>query len=414
VQVYLSSVGATVVEVGKNNFSNIKKIEQIGNPFWDKTEISGLSNLVARNLGGGWLEKSNGDAFVNMCSYSYLGLDSHPAILEGAINAVKRSGTLNSTTSRVRIRSPLLDETEEALSRLFSAEALTTVSCASAAAGILPLIASGMFTDSLPPVMAFDKNAHFCLTLMKSVCADESSVVTLPHNDLNAIEDLCKKHKRVCYVADGVYSTGGRAPVKDLLALQHQYGLFLFFDEAHGISAYGEQGRGLVLQEMGAINERTIIIASLNKGFGASGGAIFLAEKAQREKATRYGGPLSWSQRINTAGLGAVLASVDIHQSPELNTLQCKLQDNINSFDSLIMTEQAGDRLPIRLISMKDEASAIIAAQRLLEKGFYTSPLFFPVVARNKAGLRVMMRANLTRQQIEEFCALVSCLKREL
>lgn len=401
------------MEARKNVFSDIKKIAQIGNPFWDKTELSGLSNLVAENLGSGLLEKANGDTFVNMCSYSYLGLDSHPALLEGAINAVRQSGTINSTTSRVRIRLPLLDEAEKALSHLFNTEVLTTVSCASAAAGILPMIAAGIFTNDIPPIMVFDKSAHFCLSLMKSVCADESSVVTVPHNDLNAIEELCKKHEKVCYVADGVYSTGGRAPVKDLMVLQEKYGLFLFFDEAHGISAYGKRGQGLVLEEMGAINDETIIITSLNKGFGASGGAILLGDPSKRGKVTRYGGPLSWSQRINTAGLGAILSSVDIHKSDELDRLQLNLQSNIKAFDDLIVTEQAGDGLPIRLIPLPNEANAIRTAQQLLENGFYTSPLFFPIVARNKAGLRVMLRANMEKQQIAEFCSLVNILKNE-
>ncbi len=96
--------------------------------------------------------------------------------------------------------------------------------------------------------MVFDKNAHFCLNAMKPTVADEAPLTTIRHNDIEALEDLCRKHPLVAYVADGVYSTGGRAPIGEPLRLQEKYGLFLFFDEAHGISTVGERGRGAVLE----------------------------------------------------------------------------------------------------------------------------------------------------------------------
>jgi 7-keto-8-aminopelargonate synthetase-like enzyme len=70
------------------------------------------------------------------------------------------------------------------------------------------------------------------------------------------------------------------APVKELLGLQDKYRLLLFFDEAHGLSTLGHRGRGPVLEEMGTINDSTPIVASLNKGFGAFGGAIFLDRRS--------------------------------------------------------------------------------------------------------------------------------------
>ncbi|WP_236241796.1 aminotransferase class I/II-fold pyridoxal phosphate-dependent enzyme [Streptomyces sp. CC228A] len=132
----------------------------------------------------------------------------------------------------------------------------------------------GLLTGGEPPLMVFDKNAHFCLNAMKPTVADEAPLTTIRHNDIEALGDLCRKHPLVAYVADGVYSTGGRAPIGEPLRLQEKYGLFLFFDEAHGISTVGERGRGAVLEAMGRINDRTPIITSLNKGFGASGGAV--------------------------------------------------------------------------------------------------------------------------------------------
>lgn len=398
-------------------FTNIKKAIQISNNFWDVTTEAGLANIVSRNLNDGNHEAlDTGQAFLNMSSYSYLGLDSHPDILQAAANSILETGSLNTSISRIRVQFDILQRAEQALADLVDAEVLTTPSCAAAAAASLPLLASGALTEDVAPLMVFDKNAHFCLNIMKPICADEAEVATIAHNDLDALEDLCKSRPRVAYVADGVYSTGGKAPVKELLQLQDKYGLFLFFDEAHGLSTLGRHGRGLVLEEMGAINDRTLIVTSLNKGYGASGGAIFLGPRHDRrrhELATRFGGPITWSQRINTAGLGAIIASAAIHRSDALPQLQARLQDNVRLFDELIVSESRGDGLPIRFISIGSEDHTILFAKRLLEQGFYTSPIFFPVIAKGRAGLRIMIRANMRRDDIARFAAHLNQLKAD-
>ncbi|MEU4128728.1 aminotransferase class I/II-fold pyridoxal phosphate-dependent enzyme [Streptomyces wuyuanensis] len=389
-------------------YMNIKKSARISHDFWETTTEAGMFDIVAAGLGEGRHRSlADGHEFVNMSSYSYLGLDTHPKIVQGAIDAVRAEGALNTSTSRMRIRFAALRDAEDALSELFDVEAVTVASCAAAAWASLPLLASGLLTDGTPPLMVFDKNAHFCLNAMKPNVADEAPLTTVRHNDVDALEDLCRQHPQVAYVADGVYSTGGKAPIEELLRLQEKYGLFLFFDEAHGISTVGERGRGAVLEAMGGINDRTLIITSLNKGFGASGGAIFLGRKgspARRDVALRNGGPLMWSQRINTAGLGAVLASAELHRSDELPLLQRRLQRNIDLFDSLLPTTLSGDGLPIRFVDIGSEDATVRLAQALLERGYYASPIFFPVIARGKAGLRLMLRANMSAAEIEDFC----------
>ncbi|SDL92732.1 8-amino-7-oxononanoate synthase family protein [Streptomyces wuyuanensis] len=389
-------------------YMNIKKSARISHDFWETTTEAGMFDIVAAGLGEGRHRSlADGHEFVNMSSYSYLGLDTHPKIVQGAIDAVRAEGALNTSTSRMRIRFAALRDAEDALSELFDVEAVTVASCAAAAWASLPLLASGLLTDGTPPLMVFDKNAHFCLNAMKPNVADEAPLTTIRHNDVDALEDLCRQHPQVAYIADGVYSTGGKAPVEELLRLQEKHGLFLFFDEAHGISTVGERGRGAVLETMGGINDRTLIITSLNKGFGASGGAIFLGRKgspARRDVALRNGGPLMWSQRINTAGLGAVLASAELHRSDELPLLQRRLQRNIDLFDSLLPTGLSGDGLPIRFVDIGSEDATVRLAQALLERGYYASPIFFPVIARGKAGLRLMLRANMSAAEIEDFC----------
>ncbi|MGD6756092.1 aminotransferase class I/II-fold pyridoxal phosphate-dependent enzyme [Streptomyces sp. BH105] len=388
-------------------YMNMKKSAKISHDFWETTTRAGMFDIVAAGLGDGHHRSlADGHEFVNMSSYSYLGLDTHPKLVQGAIDAVRAEGALNTSTSRMRIRFGALRDAEDAMSELFDVEAVTVASCAAAAWASLPLLASGLLTGGEPPLMVFDKNAHFCLNAMKPNVADEAPLTTIRHNDIEALEDLCKQHPQVAYIADGVYSTGGMAPIPELLRLQEKYGLFLFFDEAHGVSTVGERGRGAVLEAMGQINDRTLIITSLNKGFGASGGAIFLGPRGSRERrdiALRNGGPLMWSQRINTAGLGSVLASVDLHRSDELPALQRRLQQNVDLFDSLVPTALSGDGLPIRFVDIGSEDATVRLAQALLQRGYYASPIFFPVIARGKAGLRLMIRANMSAAEIEDF-----------
>ncbi|NUS10840.1 MAG: aminotransferase class I/II-fold pyridoxal phosphate-dependent enzyme [Streptomyces sp.] len=399
-----------------HEFLNIKKSTRISAGFWNVTRDAGLYDLVVAGLGDGRHRVlADGHEFVNMASYSYLGLDTHPRLVQAAADALLAEGSLNTSSSRRTMRFSVLRDAEAVLSELFDVEAVTVNSCATAAWTSLPLVASGLLTDDTPPLMVFDKSAHFCLNAMKPNVADEAEIVTIPHNDVAALEDLCRRHRQVAYVADGVYSIGGHAPLPELLRLQEKYGLFLLFDEAHGISTVGQRGRGVVLEAMGGINDRTLIITSLNKGFGASGGAIFLGRRGSQERfdtALRSAGPLMWSQRINTAGLGALLASAELHASAELTGLQDRLQANIALFDSLVETREQGDGLPIRFVQIGSEEDTVAMSRDLLLAGFSAPPVFFPIVGRGRAGLRVMLRANMSAAEIEEFCGLLTTLRR--
>jgi 7-keto-8-aminopelargonate synthetase-like enzyme len=265
-----------------------------------------------------------------------------------------------------------------------------------------------MFTQGQRPVLIFDKHAHFALNQVKAICGDETQVVTCNHNDVDFIEDMCKRYPLVGYVADGAYSMGGSAPIERLLALQDKYGLFLYFDDSHSLSAYGEQGEGYIRTYMPELNPRTLLVYSLAKAFGANGGGIFMSEKADYQSVfRRFGGPMSYSQYINPAAIGAAMASLDIHKSSELGVLQEKLSSNIRLFDSLFNTEHAGSGLPIRVIPLDSPDMAISVSEGVFKRGYYTSAVFFPIVARNKSGLRVMLRADMSEEDVRSFCSAV-------
>lgn len=389
----------------KNLFMNNQKALSIGSKFWNETSANGLAGIVATLGKDGYFTTAEGHRFVNLSCCSYLDLDSHPHIIDGAVKALQQYGVLDHCISRVRVQMPALLELEASLSALFGAKVITAISASAASAGILPLIASGHLCGNEKPVMIFDKNSHFSMNLYKAVCADETTVLTCPHNDVGFIEDACKKYKNVAYICDGTYSMGGHAPVEALLALQEKYGLFLYFDDSHSLSIMGAKGEGYIRSNMQEVNERTIIVATLNKAFGSSGAAIMFGPRGDDLAllVERFGGPLAWSQPMNTAAIGGCLASAEIHDSPELKLRQDKLQRNIRLFDSHIDTEQAGNRFPIKVVRASHE-KVIGVGLDLYRQGFYVSPVFFPIVAREKAGLRVMLRAGMEESEVLRLC----------
>lgn len=392
-----------------HRFRNNTSAIEYGNRAWSTAHESGLIDIRVDYETPNILRRSDGHRFINLCSCSYLGLASHPDILEGAIGALRSQGAMDLPISRIRLRLNLLEEFEEGLSDMCGARTVCAVTSSSAAAGVLPLIASGHFSrDGKPPVMVFDKFAHFCMDYIKPICGDETRVLTCPHNDMNYLEDICKANERVAYVCDGVYSMGGAAPLEDLFRLQDKYGLFLFIDDSHSLSVCGTKGEGHARSLMSEVNDLTIIVASLGKGFGGSGGLIMIGPKDREPILTRFGGPLAWSQGLNVPGIGAGMASIRLHNSPELGRLQKKLQGNMELFDELVPTEQRGNGFPLKVIHIGDEEKAVAASAAILEQGFYTSAVFFPIVRKGHAGLRVMIRADLSHDDIRGFASALN------
>lgn len=395
-------------------YANVSKMIQEGMPSWQHVEELGLSGLRIKPGIAKWLHTVDGHAFINMVSCSYLALNRHPKIVEGAINALRDEGTVTISVSRTRIAPKLLDAVEDKMSYLFGAKAMVALSCSVASAGTLPILASGHFTNGIKPHIVFDKNAHFSMNVMKASCADETTVETCRHNDIEYIEKLCKDKECVAYVTDAVFSMGGHAPISELQRLQDKYGLFLYLDDSHSISIFGKNGVGLARSSYGSnLRPRTIIVASLAKAFGATGGLILFGDQYQYKLLSCLGGPLNWSQMVNPAGLGAIDASADIHFTDEIEGLKKKLYSNLEIIDRLISTENTHSNLPIRVINIGDKEKAIRISAYMFRHGYYCSPVFFPIVAQGKAGLRAMCRSDLTLEELENFSKTLNMALKE-
>ena len=251
-------------------------------------------------------------------------------------------------------------------------------------------------------VRVFDKFAHFSMAFIKPVVADETLVLTCPHNDMAYLEDICKKYPRVAYVCDGAYSVGGVANLPGLLYLQEKYGLFLYIDDSHSLSIQGERGEGYIRSRLAELNDKTLIVASIAKAFGSTGGIAMLGSKEHFDFLYRTG-PLGWSQSLRTAAIGTTLGSLKVHQTDELSKRQQQLQKNIALFDSQIDTPQKGNGLHIKVVEVGEQDKAVYLSREMYQRGFYSSAVFFPIVPKGKAGIRIMLRGDLPTETTQRF-----------
>lgn len=389
-------------------------ISAAGSSF-EAASYHGIMALYARPMPGRLvhLVAENRD-IVDFVRCSYLGLDNHELVISAADQTLRDAGTLHWSCARTRLNFSILGELEENLSDLFQARVLTFTTVLAANMSALPLLASGHLTDGQKPLVVFDRAAHATLAHHKAVVAEDTAVETIRHNDMNALEALCRSHPCVAYVCDGVYSMGGHAPLEALRDLQDRYGLFLYIDDAHGISIIGEQGAGFARSVFASLGERTIIAASLGKGFGASGGILMLGTAAQELLFRRFAIAHAFSASLNTAAIGAAAGSAIIHRMPELRRRQINLRENLALLDQLMPSPDAASLLPIRTIRLGDELQSVAAARQLLSLGFYTSAIFFPTVARGEAGLRLCLTASHTTEQIEALCRAIQSIRDEL
>jgi 7-keto-8-aminopelargonate synthetase-like enzyme len=389
--------------------NNIAKMIAVGRVSWAQAAGLGLMHLRTTPTGTKKWRTETGHEFINMVSCSYLGLNRHPRVVQGAIDALAREGLMSTSVSRLRIAPALLTDAEAVMSEVFRCEAYLAPSCFAASAAVLPVLASGHLTDGERPLMVFDRHCHFSMNLMKGTCADETELVTCAHNDLEFLETACKRHARVAYVADGAYSMGGETPIRELRRLQETYGLFLYFDDSHALSIRGARGEGMVRAAFDELGDRTIIVGSLAKAFGATGGLIMLGNRAQRDLLDYASGPLAWSQMVNAPGLGAIKASAELHlEGTELGALQRRLAAVMARIDGALPSGLADNGLSIRVLELPDPDVAIAAARQIFEHGYYVMPLYFPIVARGRSGLRIMGRADLDDTELDDFLDLVA------
>lgn len=360
----------------------------------------------------------NGEPLISFASCSYLGLESHPALVGGAIDAVRRYGTQFSV-SRGYLSIPLYATLEEKLGELFGAHALVTSSTTLGHQAAF----DALMTEKDAIVLDHQVHAsvHRAATLAR---ASGTKVEIVHHEDLGraveVVQRLRRERRTVWFATDGVTSMyGDVAPVallQELLDLGDNVRLYI--DDAHGMSWAGEHGRGSFLSRM-ALDPRTIVATSLNKAFSAGGGALVFPRAAEREKVRMCGGPMTFSGPVQPPMLGAALASAEVHLSREISDRQDKLASIVAHANARLLEARlpllTANETPIKFIRCGLPRVSNEVAERVAAQGVYVNVSMYPSVPMRRSGIRVSLTAAHTRADVDRVVdALAGCFHEVL
>lgn len=347
----------------------------------------------------------DGKPLINFGSCSYLGLETHPSLKEGVIDAVTKYGTQFSS-SRTYLSLGLYRELETALDYIFEKPTLVTASTTLGHLATLPVIIGK--NDAIILDLQVHASIQMTAQLLK---ARNVPVSVIRHNCMKSLEkriqELNNKHDKVWYFADGVYSMyGDFAPFKELEALMNKYKKFhLYIDDAHGMSWMGKHGVGVVRSNM-KHHDKMVLAVSLNKSFGAAGGCIVFPNAEMENKVRNCGSTYIFCGPIQPPMLGAACASVKFHLSPALEERQAELRELIDytnmRLNKLSLPQFMQTDSPLFFIPAGLPAITYDIIGKMQENGFYLNSAAFPAVPMRKSGIRFMVNNNITKQNINK------------
>lgn len=348
----------------------------------------------------------NGSKVLHFGTCGYLALEHHPEIKKGAIEAIQRFGT-QFPMSRTYISNPLYRELEALIYQMYQVPAVISKNCTLSHLTTIPSIIRQ--TD----LVILDHQVHASVQeAVKKLLGQGVTVEMIRHNNLEMLEDRIKKQKgkfeRIWYMADSVYSMyGDFAPIKEMIALAEKYEqLYLYVDDAHGMSWAGKNGSGYAMSQMpDGLYRKMILTANLGKAFGACGGLSLFPNEEWYNKVNNFGGPLTFSVQIEPATLGAAIASAKIHLSDEIYAYQQDLQNRIAYFNQQLRKTDLPlvheCESPIFYIGTGTMDMGNHLVQALLNDGIYVNLATFPAVPAKNIGVRITMSLSNTYKDID-------------
>jgi 7-keto-8-aminopelargonate synthetase-like enzyme len=195
--------------------------------------------------------------------------------------------------------------------------------------------------------------------------------------------------------------------MKELWNLMERYeNFYVYIDDAHGMSWTGKHGSGYALSQLPHFHDKMILVTSLVKGFGCSGGAIVVPDKEIKQLLLNIGPSLMFSGPVMPAVMGAIIASAKIHLSDEITILQQSLVELIRHFNNvsedlnlplIIKSEN-----PIFFIGVGSLKNGLSIGKELLDKGFLLNISSYPAVPYKNSGLRAILTLHHDKQDITE------------
>ena len=341
----------------------------------------------------------NGKTVLNFCANNYLGLSSHPKVIEAAHKAIDYRGYGMSSVRFICGTQDIHKELEEKIAKFLGTEdTILYVACFDANGGVFePLLGEedAIISDELNHASIID-GVRLC----------KSKRGRYKHNDMADLEAqlVANKDARTrIIVTDSVFSMDGTiAQLDKICDLADKYDALVMIDESHSSGFMGATGRG-VHELCGVMGRIDIITGTLGKALGGASGGFTSGKKEIIDMLRQRSRPYLFSNSLAPSIAGASIAVLDMLS--ETTELRDTLEDNTKYFRKQ-MTDAGFDikpgTHPIAPIMLYDAVIAQKFAARMLDEGIYVIGFFFPVVPKGQARIRVQISAGHTRQHLDK------------
>ena len=342
---------------------------------------------------------SSGEQVINFCANNYLGLSSHPKVVEAAKNAIDSHGYGLSSVRFICGTQDIHKELERKISEFLRTEDTILYAAAFDANG-------GVFEPILGPDDAIISDALNHASIIDGVRLCKAARYRYAHNDMADLERCLQEsqssNNRII-VTDGVFSMDGTiAQLDKIVALAEKYQALIMIDECHASGFMGKTGRG-THEHCDVVGKIDIITGTLGKALGGASGGFTSGRKEIIDILRQRSRPYLFSNTVAPSIVGASIAVLDMLR--ETTDLRDKLEDNTNYFRGK-MTEAGFDikpgTHPIVPIMLYDAKLSQNFAEKLLEEGIYVIGFYFPVVPKGQARIRVQVSAGHERHHLDK------------
>lgn len=356
---------------------------------------------------------STGEEVINFCANNYLGLSSHPEVINAAKQTLDTHGFGMSSVRFICGTQDIHKELEQKIASFYGTEDTILYAAAFDANGGIfePLFSAedAIISDSLNHASIID-GVRLCKA--KRYRYENSNMTDLEAQLQQANKDGARFK---IIVTDGVFSMDGVvAPLDKICDLADKYDALVMVDECHAAGFIGATGRG-TLEEKGVMGRVDIVTGTLGKALGGAMGGYTTGKKEIIEILRQRSRPYLFSNSLMPAIVGASIKVFDMLTND--TTLRDKVQWNAQYFKKG-MKEAGFDIIDgdsaIVPVMLYDAKISQIMADKLLEKGIYVIGFFYPVVPKEKARIRVQLSAAHTKEHLDRAIKAFTEIGREL
>lgn len=356
---------------------------------------------------------STGEEVINFCANNYLGLSSHPDVVQAAKDAMDTHGFGMSSVRFICGTQDIHKELEQKVANFYGTEDTILYAAAFDANG-------GVFEPLLSAEDAIISDSLNHASIIDGVRLCKAKRYRYANNDMADLEEQLKKANEdgsrfKIIVTDGVFSMDGLlAPLDKICDLADKYDALVMIDECHSAGFIGETGRG-TLEEKGVLDRIDIITGTLGKALGGAMGGYTTGKKEIIEILRQRSRPYLFSNSLAPAIVGASIKVFDMLDKD--TTLRDKLAENTAYFKKgmkaagLDIIDGDSAIVPVMLYDAKLSQKM---ADMLLERGIYVIGFFFPVVPKDKARIRVQLSTAHEKEHLDQAIAAFTEVGKEL